>query len=106
MRVWAESLEGLAGVVVNLGAGPDAARLIGLADAIRQQSATPRLGVHQPGYERDVAMIEAAVGPDGLAAFIIEGAAISQEDLLERLPGNNNGPGPFWGATAAANLTQ
>jgi predicted ATPase/class 3 adenylate cyclase len=89
----AESLEGLAGVVAELGAGPDAARLLGSASAIRDQRASPRLTVHQPGYERDVALIEAAVGPDHLAALITEGAVMTQEDLLWRLTAGANGQG-------------
>ncbi len=100
----AESLEGLAGVVVELGAGPDAARLLGLADTIRQQSASPRLMVHQPRYERDIAVIEAAVGPERLAAFITEGAAMAQDDLLSRLTIDANCPGVPMGTGAVANL--
>jgi predicted ATPase/class 3 adenylate cyclase len=87
----AESLEGLARVVVELGAAPDAARLLGLADAVRQHSASPRLAVHQPRYERDLAMIEAAVGADRLMALISEGAAVAQDDLLLRLLNGANG---------------
>ena len=94
----AESLEGLAGAVVQLGAGPDAARLLGLAGAVRQQSDSPRLNVHQPEYERAVATIEAAVGPDGFAALVSEGAEMAQEDLLARLPFDDNGPGNATGA--------
>jgi tetratricopeptide (TPR) repeat protein len=98
----AEALEGLAGVVVELGAGPDAARLLGLADTIRQHSASPRLAVHQPGYERDVAMIEAVVGANRLTALIAEGAAMAQEDLLARLAPEGSGPGIPTGAQVVA----
>jgi predicted ATPase/class 3 adenylate cyclase len=100
----AESLEGLAGVLVELGAGPDAARCIGLAETIRQQSASPRLGVHQPEYERDVALIAAAVGPESVATLISAGAAMLPEDLLARLPADDSAPGSVAGARGAADL--
>ncbi|MEZ4563679.1 MAG: tetratricopeptide repeat protein [Thermomicrobiales bacterium] len=96
----AETLEGLAGAVVDAGAGPDAARLLGLAKAIRQRSASPRLAVHQPGYERDMAAIEAAVGPARVAVLISEGAAMAQDSLLAHLAGENSGPGALWDSRA------
>ena len=100
----AESLEGLAGTVAELGNGLDAARLLGLADAVREYSASPRLGVHQPAYARDVALIEAAVGPAHLAAIIAEGAAMTPDDLLSRLTGDDHGPGTPTGAGAVVNF--
>lgn len=102
----AEALEGLGGVMVELGAGPDAARLLGLARSIRQQSASPRLSVHQPGYEQDMATIEAAVGADRLTALITEGAAMAQEDLLARLGGPESGPSTRWDTRAAPDDSQ
>ncbi len=72
----AESLEGMAGALADLGEMAEAARLFGAANALRERTESRLLAVHQAAYERDLGAVRDALGLDQVAPLLDEGATI------------------------------
>ena len=77
----AESIEGLAGALADLGEMAEAARLFGAANGLRARTESPLLAVHQVSYDRDLDAVRAALGSDRLDLFFSEGEAIPANEI-------------------------
>jgi len=75
-------LEGVAGVAAAQGQLARAARLLGAAEALRESAGVPLPPVHRVDYERDVALVRAALDEDAFAAAWAEGHALTLEQVI------------------------
>lgn len=85
----AESVEGLAGALLDAGHPDMAARLFGMSQAIRGQSAIAVHSVHQPALAKDLDSAKLALGPVRYEALVAEGFSGDLNALLpsSTLPG-------------------
>lgn len=60
-----------------------AARLLGYTDAVYQKIGTSRLQTEQRGYERTLDVIRSTMPHDRIAALMLNGAALRQDDAVE-----------------------
>ena len=79
----AESLEGLAKVASGQGQWERAARLFGAAEALREAIGSPLLPVQRDEYDRQVAVVRAALGEEAFAAAWAEGRKVRMEEAVE-----------------------
>jgi tetratricopeptide (TPR) repeat protein len=78
----AACLEGLAAVAGARGRPQQAARLLGAAQALRDSIGSPRPPIEQPGYDRTVAAVRAALGESAYAIAWVEGQAMSLAQVV------------------------
>jgi len=72
---------GMAGIAANRQPA-HAARLLGAAEALRESAGVPLPPVHRVDYERDVALVRAALDEDAFAMAWAEGQAIPLEQAI------------------------
>jgi len=80
-QVIAYGLMGMAGIAANRQPA-HAARLLGAAEALRESAGVPLPPVHRVDYERDVALVRAALDEDAFAMAWAEGQAIPLEQAI------------------------
>jgi predicted ATPase/class 3 adenylate cyclase/DNA-binding CsgD family transcriptional regulator len=78
----ADTLEVVAGLSGDTGRLPQAARLFGAAEAIRQRTGEVRFKIWDAGYETSVAAVRDALGEPDFDAAWAEGAALSTEEAI------------------------
>ena len=96
-----DTLECLAELAIGAGNHPQAARLIGAADAIRQRIGQVRFKIHDPGYATAVAALRDAIGEDDFEGAWVEGAKLSTEEAIayaQRGYGERKRPSSGWGS--------
>jgi len=76
-----DTLECLAKLAADA-AGPEAGRLLGSADAVRQRTDEVRLKIHQADHDAWVAALRNAMGDDDFQTAWAEGAALSTEEAI------------------------
>lgn len=76
------SLEATAGVALDQGRALVAAGLFGAADAMRESLGFARTPTEAPGYDADMAALQAALQPLELEAAWAQGAAMSRKDAV------------------------
>ncbi len=76
------SIEGLARATASPARAERAARLFGVAEALRERVATRLLPTERESYERDLAAVRAALGEERFAAAWAEGRAMSLEQAV------------------------
>jgi DNA-binding CsgD family transcriptional regulator len=97
----AGTLEVVAGLFGDTGRLPEAARLFGTAEAIRQRTGEVRFQIYQAGYESSVAALRDALGDTEFDCAWAEGAALSTEEAIayvQRGRGERKRPASGWGA--------
>jgi predicted ATPase/DNA-binding SARP family transcriptional activator len=82
-----EAIEGMAEVACDLGEAALCARLLGAAEALREETGVPLPAVHEPAIAHCVATAQAALGAGGFAAARAEGRALSLDQALVALTG-------------------
>jgi DNA-binding CsgD family transcriptional regulator len=75
-------IELLAILAIEAGRHPEAARLFGAADALRQRIGSARFKVHQADHDSAVARLREAFGDNEFDAAWAEGAALSTEESI------------------------
>ncbi|HUB54717.1 MAG TPA: LuxR family transcriptional regulator [Mycobacterium sp.] len=94
-------LECLGGLAGDAGSHPEAARLFGAAQAIRQRMGVVRFKIFDAGYEACVAALREAMGDKDFDAAWAEGAALSTEEAIayaQRGRGERRRPTSGWGS--------
>jgi non-specific serine/threonine protein kinase len=74
--------ESLAALAAALGPTPEAARLFGVADALRTALGSPLPIVEQPGYERDLATVRQGLGAEAFEVEWRVGQSLPLDQLL------------------------
>ena len=77
-----EGIEGLAGVACDRGEAVHCARLLGVAEALRETTGIPLPAVHEPEIERYVTTARAALGEATFAAARGEGRSLGPEQVV------------------------
>jgi predicted ATPase/class 3 adenylate cyclase/DNA-binding CsgD family transcriptional regulator len=86
---------------------PEAARILGAADAIRQRTCEVRYAIHQAGHEASVATLRDAMGENNFEAALAEGARLSTEEAIayaRRGRGERKRPTTGWASLTPAEL--
>jgi predicted ATPase/DNA-binding SARP family transcriptional activator len=83
-----EAIEGLAGVACDRGEATQCARLLGIAEALRETTGIPLPAVHEPEIERYVTTARAALGEASFAAARGEGRSLGPEHAVAVLAGH------------------
>ncbi len=86
---------------------PEAARLFGAAEAIRQRTGEVRYAIRQADYEASVTALRDAMDPNGFDASWAEGAALSTEKAIayaQRGRGERKRPSTGWASLTPAEL--
>ena len=94
-----DALEHLAGIASEAESFVEAARLLGAAEALRDEIEYRRYPVDAPGHERARSACEAALAPDRVALAIQEGRALSVDEAVayaERGRGERKRPRIGW----------
>ncbi len=78
----AESMEGLATIALAMDSPIRAARLLSIADALRQETGEPRLRHERALYRRDVDSAGAVLGDDAFEQAWREGSAMELEEAV------------------------
>ncbi len=78
----AESMEGLATIALAMGSPIRAARLLSIADTLRQEAGEPRERRERAVYRRDVDSAKALLGDDAFEQAFREGRAMSLDDAV------------------------
>jgi tetratricopeptide (TPR) repeat protein len=77
-----ECVEGLAGLAVAQGDWTRAARLASAVEALREALGCPRPRAYQPGHERDLAAVRAALGEHSFHKHWVTGRCLSLEEAI------------------------
>ena len=80
-----EAIEGLAGVICDRGDAALCARLLGVAEVLRETTGITLPAFLQPELDRCVATARAALGEAGFAAARGEGRALAPEQVIPAL---------------------
>jgi DNA-binding NarL/FixJ family response regulator len=86
---------------------PEAARLFGAAEAVRQRIGEVPYEIHQANYEASVAALRDAMGQNEFDAAWAEGAALSTEGAIayaQRGRGERKRPSTGWASLTPAEL--
>jgi DNA-binding CsgD family transcriptional regulator len=86
---------------------PEAARILGAAEAVRQRTGEVRYAIHQADYESSVAALRDAMGQDDFDAAWAEGAKLSTEEVIayaRRGRGERKRPSTGWASLTPAEL--
>lgn len=97
----------LAGLAVLAASYPEAARLFGAAEAIRQRTGEVRYLIHQAAYENSVATLRDAMGQNDFDSAWAEGAALSTAEAIayaQRGRGERKRPASGWASLTPAEL--
>lgn len=97
--------DGLAGLAARAASYPEAARLFGAAEAIRQRTGEVRYAIHQTDYEASIAALRDAMGQNDFDAGWAEGAALSTEEAIayaRRGRGERKRPSTGWASLTPA----
>jgi DNA-binding CsgD family transcriptional regulator len=89
----------LAGLAAQGASHPEAARLFGAAEAIRQRTGEVRYKIHQADYEASVMALRDAMGQNGFDAAWSEGAGLSTDEAIayaQRGRGERKRPSTGW----------
>jgi predicted ATPase/DNA-binding SARP family transcriptional activator/TolA-binding protein len=89
-----EAVEGLAEVACASGDAALCARLLGAAEALREETGVPLPALHEPAIAWCVATARAALGDAGFAAARGEGRALAPEQALAALAIGDVAPAP------------
>ncbi|HYY01913.1 MAG TPA: LuxR C-terminal-related transcriptional regulator, partial [Mycobacterium sp.] len=92
-------MELLAVLAIEAGRDLEAARLFGVADALRQRIGCVRFNVHQADYDSAVARLRKTLGGNEVETSWAEGAALSVEDSIayaQRGRGERRRPASGW----------
>jgi len=95
----------LARVAVRAESYPEAARILGAADAIRQRTGEVRYKIHQGDHEASVAAIRDVMGQNDFDAALAEGAALSTKEAIayaQRGRGERKRPSTGWASLTPA----
>jgi predicted ATPase/DNA-binding CsgD family transcriptional regulator len=98
-------LECLGALAGDAGSHPEAARLLGAADAMRQRMGAVRFKVWDADYEASVAALREALGDGGFDAAWAEGAALSTDGAIayaQRGRGERKRPASGWASLTPA----
>ena len=85
MPMVTEAIEGLAEVTCDQGETARCARLLGVAQVLRETTGIPLPAVHEAAMTHCVTVARAALGEAGFAAALGEGRALTPEQLLPSL---------------------
>ncbi len=80
-----EAIEGLAGIACDSGEAVQCARLLGMAEALRETTGIPLPAVHEPEIEHYVTTARAALGEATFAAARGEGRSLGPEHAVAAL---------------------
>lgn len=86
---------------------PEAARLVGAADTVRERTGEVRYKIYQAGYEALVAELRDAMGHNAFDAARAEGATLSTEEAIayaRRGRGERKRPSTGWASLTPAEL--
>ena len=86
-------------LAIHAGRYPEAARLFGAADALRQRIGSVRFKVHDAEYDSAVARLREAFGDNEFDAAWAEGAALSTDESIayaQRGRGERQRPATGW----------
>jgi predicted ATPase/class 3 adenylate cyclase/DNA-binding CsgD family transcriptional regulator len=100
-------LECLAGLAGRADSHPEAARLFGTADAIRQRSGEVRFKIYDSDYETSVTSTREALGDNDFDAAWAEGAALSTDEAIayaQRGRGERKRPSSGWASLTPTEL--
>jgi predicted ATPase/class 3 adenylate cyclase/DNA-binding CsgD family transcriptional regulator len=100
-------LECLAELAHDAGSDPEAARLFGAADAIRQRFQSVRFKIYDADYETAIAALRDAMGNNEFEDTWAEGAALSTDEAIayaQRGRGQRKRPTSGWGALTPTEL--
>ncbi len=86
-----EAIEGLAGVACDRGEAAQCARLLGMAEALRETTGIPLPAVHEPEIERYVMIARAALGEATFAAARGEGRSLGPDQVVAVLAAGSAG---------------
>jgi hypothetical protein len=100
----AETLEGLAGVAGVEGRAAEAARLFGVAEALREELGAPVLGVDQARYDSLVSTAREQLDRDSWSRAFAEGRSAPLETALAALTSDAAGTGKPRGTPSATGL--
>jgi DNA-binding CsgD family transcriptional regulator len=99
--VAAGTLEGLASLAAAGDSHPEAARLLGAAQALRQATGQTRWPLEQPAYEADVVTLRSVLGDEAFEQLRTDGTALSLEEAAayaSRARGERKRPRTGWAA--------
>lgn len=102
-----DTIEVLADLAGRAESRPEAARLLGAAEAMRQRSGEVRFTVYQSVYDASVAALREALGERDFEAAWAEGAALSTEEAIayaQRGRGERKRPSTGWASLTPAEL--
>jgi predicted ATPase/class 3 adenylate cyclase/DNA-binding CsgD family transcriptional regulator len=105
--VAAETLECLASQATAGESWAEATRLVGAAEALRDATGQRRWPLDQPGFDVQVARLQAALGDDGFTQAWTEGAALTPEEAFAyaaRARGERKRPSTGWDALTPTEL--
>ena len=77
--------DGFCGVACDRGEATQCARLLGMAEALRETTRIPLPAVHEPEIERYVTTARAALGEPAFAAARSEGRLLGPEQMVAAL---------------------
>jgi predicted ATPase/class 3 adenylate cyclase/DNA-binding CsgD family transcriptional regulator len=98
-------LECLATLACQVGSFPEAARLCGAAQAIRQRTGEVRFKIYDDGYQASVAAVRDAMGENDFEGARAEGAALSTDEAIayaRRGRGERKRPATGWASLTPA----
>src|SRR5262249_52490864 len=101
-------LELLAMVATGAGRHPEAARLFGAAEALRQRMGSVRFRVHDTAHQDAVARLREAFGDNDFEAAWAEGAALPTQETIgyaQRGRGERQRPATGWDSLTPAERT-
>ncbi len=100
-------LECLAGLAGDAGSRPEAARLFGAAEAMRERMGAVRFKIHDRDYEATVTALRNAMDDSDFAAAWAEGAGLSFDEAIayaQRGRGERKRPATGWASLTPAEL--
>ncbi|OBK22915.1 transcriptional regulator [Mycobacterium asiaticum] len=99
--------DGLAGLAAQAGSYPEAARLLGAAEGIRDRTGEVRYVIYQADYEKTVAVLREAMSENDFDAARAEGSALSTMEAIayaRRGRGERKRPSTGWASLTPAEL--
>jgi DNA-binding CsgD family transcriptional regulator len=102
-----DAFESLAYIAGDAGSPREAARLFGMADAARQQTAVARFKIFDADHERRLAAVRDSLGESDFQAAFDEGAALTIEEAIayvRRGRGERRRPSKGWASLTPTEL--
>jgi predicted ATPase/class 3 adenylate cyclase/DNA-binding CsgD family transcriptional regulator len=100
-------LECLAGLAGEVGSHPEAARLFGAAEAMRDRMGAVRFKIYECDYEASLTALRNAMGDDDFQAAWAEGRGLSSDEAIayaQRGRGERKRPATGWASLTPAEL--